>query len=107
MIYIYINSLNIDNRFRFRIRTLPESFGSLIIGCNLSLYRNQLTSLPESFGSIKIRGDLNLVSNKIKTLPESFRNIDVGGKLDLSDNPIINNGFIFHIFINKYNKSKK
>jgi len=52
--------------------------------------------------NLKIRGYLNLVSNKIKTLPESFRNIDVRGKLDLYDNPIINNDFIFHVFINKY-----
>jgi len=34
------------------IVSLPESFGSLTVGGNLSLSDNQLESLPESFGSL-------------------------------------------------------
>ena len=39
-----------------QLTTLPESFGSLTVGGDLSLSSNQLTALPESFGSLTVDG---------------------------------------------------
>ena len=67
---------------------MPESFGNLKVGGDLSLSNNQLTSLPESFGNLKVGGDLYLGNNQLTSLPESFGNLKVGGGLYLSYNQL-------------------
>ena len=78
-------TLNLSNN---QLKSLPESFGRLKLGGDLNLSENELTSLPESFGRLDIKGNLNLHNNQLKLLPESFGNIKVGGNLNLSNNQL-------------------
>ena len=82
---IYIDSLDLSDN---KLETLPESFGNLVIGCDLILLDNELKSLPKNFGNIVIGGDLDLYKNELTSLPESFGNLVIGGWLDLSFNQI-------------------
>ena len=47
------------------LESLPESFGSLTVGCHLYVTDNHLDSLPESFGSLTVGGDLWLSNNPV------------------------------------------
>ena len=52
-----------------QLRSLPDSFGSIVVGGGLWLDNNQLSSLPDSFGSITVDKGLGLSNNKLGALP--------------------------------------
>jgi len=68
--------------------SLPESFGGLIVGGNLSLCYCRLTVLPEAFGDMSVGGDLDLHGNVLVTVPNSFGLIRVLGEIDLRMNEL-------------------
>jgi len=72
------------NFMNFRINTLPEIFGNMIVTGNVNLSYNNFTTLPDSLGNIKVLGNLNLSHNNFATLPESLVNITIRGYLYMS-----------------------
>ena len=64
------------NLIHCKINQLPELFSTLVCRGNLFLERNNLRSLPESFGNITVGGDLSLWNNpKLKGIPKRFPNV--------------------------------
>jgi len=68
--------------------SLPETFGGLIVGGNLSMCYCRLTVLPEAFGDLSVGGDLDLHGNVLTTVPSSFGLIRVLGEIDLRMNEL-------------------
>jgi len=68
--------------------SLPENFGGLVVGGNLSMCYCRLTVLPESFGDMTVGGDLDLHGNVLTTVPSSFGLIRVLGEIDLRMNEL-------------------
>ena len=82
----YIDSLDLSG---IKLKSLPESFGNIVIGSSLNLSGNQLELLPESFGRLEIKkSDLYLSNNELRTLPEIFGRLKIGGCLHLSRNKL-------------------
>ena len=68
--------------------SLPESFGGIVIGGNLSMCYCRLNVLPQSFGDMTVGGDLDLHGNRLVTIPDSFGLIRVAGDIDLRMNEL-------------------
>ena len=68
--------------------SIPESFGGIVVGGNLSMGYCRITILPESFGDMTVGGDLDLHGNRLVTVPNSFGLIRVAGDIDLHMNEL-------------------
>ena len=82
------NNLRLHENDFVHADSLPETFGGLIVGGNLSMCYCRLTVLPESFGDMSVGGDLDLHGNVLTTVPSSFGLIRVLGEIDLRMNEL-------------------
>merc|ERR1712166_1216886 len=55
--------------------SLPESFGGIIVGGNLSMCYCRLNVLPQSFGDMTVGGNLDLHGNRLVTVSSCMRSL--------------------------------